>query len=483
MANTATTYDEFPYSGLAYWFSHPDHLGVMAGLRGIRTALAEDCQVLEIGCGDGGNLLSLASLYPGSRFTGLDLSRVQIDLGVEVARQVGLENVALHHADLTDFVVEPGTYDFVIAHGVYSWVPAAVRDALLTLAARALAPTGVALVSYNPPPGRAALEPVRQLMRFHTASLFEPGAKIQNARSIGARWCDHFEASDPEGRGPLAQEIASMLAAASDDIIRHDWISEAESPVWFSDFVEHARRHGLAYLDNGLASAQRPELLEPEARELFARLQDPLRAQQYVDFFNGTRFRVTLLVRADAPRSAPLTLADLALESRLAGPTAGGVEGLSPAGRIALDLVAERAPAAISLCLVRDAVLEQLQRDHLAANIAATDAARATLLSHLEAVFTILWRHDLVHLWRHPPALARGEYPVTGMLQRFLAARGAPVPNLCHRHTDLSPAERELLAALDGTKDLRALTTRFGPETERTLASLWMKRLLGDRPL
>jgi len=498
MAETASTYDELPYTGLAYWFSHPDHLSLVGALHGIATARAPNCRVLEIGCGDGGNLLSLASLLPDARFVGLDLSEVHIRQGQEIAHAAELHNVALHHADLTTFEVEPGSFDFVIAHGLYSWVPLIARDGLLGLARRALGPNGIAVVSYNTLPGQGLFEPMRSLMRFHTLALTDAAAKVRQARSIASAWCEHFIQTDLQGRGAIAKRLSHVLERLSPMMVRHDYLSEFEEPIWFSDFVAHAGRHGLVYLDNALPSAQRPQLLEPAAREMLQQLDDPIRVQQYFDLFDNTRFRVTLLARADAPRTAPLPLSEISLEDRLnvdsdpndVNPTprvvldtaSGKIELSDIATRIALAYIFEQAPRPVPMGELRDAVMARfaIHAPDAEAIFPPDEDGRAHLLAHLETVLAELWRHDVVHRWRDPPTRhgRRADHPETGLLQRILAARGGFVPSLYHRHADLTPAARALLSALDGSVDAATLAARFGPETEQHLAALKRERML-----
>lgn len=495
MVATAGNYDAYPYVGYAYWFSHPDHLGVMGGLAGIATARSGAARVLEIGCGDGGNLVSLATLLPSARFVGIDLSAVQIDQGRALLAELGLSNVALHHADLTRFEVEPASFDYVIAHGVYSWVPDPVRDGLLALVRRALAPGGVALISYNARPGNWLFEPARQLMRFHTRGLADPNAKVREARAITGAWLDHLEESDPTGRGALARRMGTVLIGASRMLVRHDYLSEHERAFLFSEVAERAGAHGLAYLDNALPSAQRPELLEPEARDLLLSLPDRIRQQQYFDFFDNTRFRATLFVRDDAARAEPLRLSDLALEDRLnlepTRPTptprvvletaTGEVEVTDLATRVALGLVVEAVPSPVPMRELVDLALPRLAAvdDSAEAPYPPTEAGRDALLAHLEGVFGELWRRDVVHLWRDPPAIAprRGK-PRTGQLQRLLARSSPQVPSLFHRFTELEPDERALLATLDGTQTLEELTAKLGADLPARVEKLRRMRLL-----
>lgn len=122
MASTA--YDDVPYPSVPFPQTHPDRLATLATLFGMRTASVEGCRVLELGCGDGGNLIPMALVLPGSRFLGLDLAGEPIGRGRATINALGLRNVELRQEDLrafdrsVDADLEP--FDFIIGHGVYS---------------------------------------------------------------------------------------------------------------------------------------------------------------------------------------------------------------------------------------------------------------------------------------------------------------------------------------------------------------------------
>ncbi len=485
-------YDELPYEGHAYWFTHPDHLGILGGLQGLDCAPAGRARVLELGSGEGINLLSLASLLPDASFVGVDLSAVQTGTARRLAAAAGLHNVTFHVADLAEAAFEPGGFDYVIAHGVYSWVPAATREALLAAMARALAPSGVALVSYNADPGQLGFEPVRRLMRFHDQRGARVEDRVARARAIAEAWCDRMHAHDPEGRlgrSAQAERVARVLAATTTTVMRHDYLVGHERASWFEDVVAHAGRHGLVYLDNGTASSQRAELLEEETREMLGRLEDRVRAQQYLDHFQATRFRVSLFARADTPRRGALDTSALHVELRLpseamvaggnkvprvAVETADGVRELEDvAVRVALGLLVEALPGAVALPTLRDATAVRLGELGL---VDASQVGAGALLAHLDRAMRALWRHDMIHYWRESPrrGAARPGYPETGALQRVLAARGGSVPSLYHRAGTLAPEGRALLAALDGTMDEAAIVARFGADAASLVA--WLRR-------
>src|SRR6266849_10034387 len=105
-------YDEVPYPGLPQPQTHPDRLGIIATLFGMSPAPADRCRVLELGCGDGGNLIPMALTLPGSAFTGIDLAEPAIARGCALVRTLGLENITLRRLDLMRAGPDVGEFDY-----------------------------------------------------------------------------------------------------------------------------------------------------------------------------------------------------------------------------------------------------------------------------------------------------------------------------------------------------------------------------------
>ncbi|MBA3531908.1 MAG: class I SAM-dependent methyltransferase, partial [Ardenticatenales bacterium] len=166
------SYDETPF--LKQTYVHVDGMATIAALQGLRPAPVAACRVLELGCGSGSNLIAMAYGLPESRFLGIDLSAQQSADGQATVAELGLPNVEIRQGDILAVDDSFGPFDYIIAHGVYSWVPPVVREKVLSICRERLAPQGIAYVSYNVFPGWHPLLIIREMLRYHTRDLCHP---------------------------------------------------------------------------------------------------------------------------------------------------------------------------------------------------------------------------------------------------------------------------------------------------------------------
>ena len=259
-----TPYDALRYPGRPYAETHPDRLAAAATFHGLTPASPDRCRVLEVGCGDGGNLVPMAYGLPASEFVGIDLAADAIETARAFALRVGVTNVAFEALDLMRFPQSAGAFDFIIAHGVYSWIPADVRDALIALIGHHLAPHGVAFVSYNTFPGCHLRRMVWEMLKFHTSELDDPESRLTEARAL-LHLVAHGNAVPDEYSLPLVAEAQRMEDRVS-GLLFHDDLSSVNDPVYFHEFADHAARHGLQYLAEAAFVMSSYAGIAPEAR-------------------------------------------------------------------------------------------------------------------------------------------------------------------------------------------------------------------------
>jgi SAM-dependent methyltransferase len=239
-------YDSFAYPGFSFPDAHPDRLAAMAILHGLNPAPVEHCRVLEIGCNEGGNLIPMAYAIPDSEFVGFDLARLPIERGQERIRELGLKNIRIFQGNLLDAGTELGSFDYILAHGFYAWVPEPVRDRLLALCGESLTANGVAFVSYNALPGGHLRSMIREMMLYSAEGIDDPERRVSEGLGF-LRFVVETRAEGDAFRLLLAEQLEKMEKRSA-SATYHDELSDAYHPVQFSEFAEHARKHGLQYL-------------------------------------------------------------------------------------------------------------------------------------------------------------------------------------------------------------------------------------------
>jgi SAM-dependent methyltransferase len=245
VTSAAFAYDEVPYDTEANADTHPNAMGVLGRLFGLRTALPSRCRVLEIGCGDGENLLAMASYLPNARFVGFDLAERAIARG----RETAAPNVELLHADVRE-ARGLGAFDYVIAHGFYSWVPEPIREAALAAIRGALAPGGVAFLSFNALPGWELRRALRLLARHATASIADPAVKVERtlalATTLGELGGGFLDPLSATARGFLKHvEAATPEGAPFSRYVFHDLLADCNDPFSVADVEARASAAGL----------------------------------------------------------------------------------------------------------------------------------------------------------------------------------------------------------------------------------------------
>ena len=455
----AERYDQVPYAALPHAGTHPDRLATVAAFLGMRAPAVAQCRVLEVGCSDGANLIPMALGLPDAQFVGCDVSQRALDAGRRTIGELGLSNIVLVNEDLASLSPSHGTFDYIVAHGIYSWVPEPVRDALLALGGERLNPNGVMFVSYNALPGCRIRQVAWDILRAHVQHIVDPRLRLDEARRLarilgdaGKVWQEGDEAVRAEFRA---------IAQRSDSVLYHDDLAVPNDPIYFRDFVAHAARFGLKYLAEADLHSMSAAGVSAEARSHLSTL-DPLTREQYLDYVRLRRFRQSLLQRSDAqgemkmhPKSleAMHVAADPSLtRAAYAGKVDDLARGLDPPdgarARALLDALVAQSPAAIPVTALRESIPD--------------------LPRPLEAILTDAFVSGIVTLHLHPPALATkaGSKPMASPLARLQAREHAEVTNLAHMRARLPDAPtRRLLTFLDGTRDRPALIRAInGPE-------------------
>jgi SAM-dependent methyltransferase len=464
------SYDAIAYECRAYRHTHPDAMAVEGCLRGLTPPAVESCRVLEIGCSTGANLIPMAEALPASTFRGIDLSAQQIDAGNQVIQQLKLPNIKLCAQDLTLFPPDSGEFDFIIAHGVYSWVPASVREALFEICRRHLAPRGLAYISFNAYPGARHWDVAREMMLFHARSVSEPIQRAANGRQI-IRFVAEQTPDTRTFRDDM-RNIVQEISGLSDRQLLHDQMSPELEGKYVWQFIEQARSHELDYVGD-VGPYQNPWFeISPPVREFVFKLSlDRIAREQYLDFLVNRSFRCAVLSRAAATPAQQSPAARRIGALHAAGRPAESFAGTNaqklpvfefasgktrvlvsnPRSVALLRRLRDTWPAAIAFADLQRWWLEQLQ---------APAASAAQHTEDLAKLVELYGQMKLIELWpRSTRSIAAipPPRPRASRCARWQAERDNVATSLRHENITLDSAFRQLLPLLDGSRDRAAL--------------------------
>ncbi len=287
-----------PYPSKFFLQTHPDRLAALAVFFGMQPVPVETCRVLELGCGNGSNLISHAYHLPAAKFVGVDLAQNHIDDANRGAAELGLSNTEFRQMDVAEMTVgEFGKFDYIIAHGLFSWVPDFVRDRVLEICREMLSDNGVGYVSYNAFPGAHYRQMVQAMLRFHTRGTEEPLEKVGKAITFLSFLSENT--TDREIYRPILNaELKRHFEHDAADIY-HDDLSDSNRAYYFHEFAEMLQKRDLQFLAEAELHAMGTGSLPPDAREFVESLDNIIDREQYLDFLRGRIFRQTLFCRSE----------------------------------------------------------------------------------------------------------------------------------------------------------------------------------------
>lgn len=460
-------YDAVAYPGHSFAQTHPARLATIAHFHGMDSASPSAMRVLELGCGRGGNLIPMAAQYPDSRFVGIDLSGSAIEHAKIATFELGLGNVVFHHRNIMDVGAELGPFDYILVHGVYSWVPDFVREKIIALFGELLSPHGIAYVSYNALPGCRLRDLARDVMLYATRDVHDPQERVRVARAALKAFA---EASDGQTfHGAALRQRLEQLNDTPDNVLYHDDLNPGARAFALHEVLGAAERHGLQFL----AEASFPNMYgaaKGPAQAMLAGIpvEEAVLREQTLDLLIGRAFRETLLCRQGIPlrrgiKPGALRPYYIAAHAWLVEEKDGeeqkpGVDRFEfgEGVRLSVDLHLCKAalrhlstiwPASIAFDeLVVRAVADV--GDELGADVEAQ-------VARLEEALLAIFKAGLLDVNLAPPPLTTvlGERPLASEVARWQATTTREVTDLRHRMVALDGViVRKFVSLLDGSR-------------------------------
>jgi SAM-dependent methyltransferase len=459
-------YDAIDYDCTSYPQSHPDRLRTVAQMFGVDAPPVATARVLEIGCGDGSNLIPVADAFPQATFLGCDLAPRAIDAGNALIARAGLGNIELRLQDLRELPASFGHFDYVIAHGFYSWVPPGVRDALMALLAARLTPNGVGFVSYNTHPGNRIRQIASEAMHWHARDSASAGETLRASREM-LQMMAMPGATQWRPDTALRAEFADR-AGRADSALFHDDLAEPNEAVYFHEFIAHAARYGLDYIGDSDVRTMSGGGLAPAVRDFTLRF-DRLQREQYLDFMRLRRFRQSLLTRAKS--SSAFNIVPLQTLNMQIGAASTLMQSMDEAANQGKprESVLQGGGAMVNAMLLWLASV-------FPSTVSTADIAawRARAMPNdnrpLETILTGAYVGGVVDFFSQAPAVVASvsAKPRASRMARLQAQSRPRVTNLRHESVNLAdPFAHRLLPLLDGTHDRETLMKALGPQFDR----------------
>jgi len=477
-AASETAYDKIPYTATSFPQLNPAQLGAIGKIFGLEPADPGNCRLLELGCGHGLTPIALGQVFPDSHFTGIDLSSKQIENGRQIAEAAGLTNVRLEAMSITDpRVRDLGTFDYIVCHGVYSWVPPEVQQAILQISSRQLAEGGMALVSYNTYPGWKAMQVARDIAIDMAGRQEEPAQKVRLAAQfiqLVAKFCEN---KPNRVDAAIMQRMAKRFGSGPASYLLHEYMEEHNAPCYFREFMQRAEAEGLHYVGETALSRCFPRAMLGKAFAGLSKLaRDRVDLQQLADYLLNTQFRHTILAKQSVqtdPQRLMDVLPTLEMQAMVKPPAdvslAHGVPQEFKFGQVAsshqnayvkaflVELSLRLTPAhwdelwsATQARIKEEEVRFPSDFDH--------DAAKHQVLRHALQFALRSWLNVYLPASRQVKAASRlPSKPEATPLSRSQAAAKSLVSNLNLTTTPIQPIGAQLLTLADGTRTIEEL--------------------------
>lgn len=472
------SYNVMSYPTKFFLQTHPDRLASIGAWFGMEPPAVEKCRFLELGCGNGSNLISHAFNLPDAEFVGVDLSENHIMHAKEAAQELNLLNLKFYELDVMKMTVEDfGKFDYIIAHGLYSWIPSFVREKVLELYREMLTTNGIGYISYNAYPGAHLRDMLRNMMRFYTQNISEPMEKVGGAISFL-----HFLAENTSATKtyqPILQDELARHSRHDATAVFHDDLAEIYQPFYFHEFASDLEKNDLQFLSEAELHAMSLNSFSPEAQQFLESFDDPVQREQYRDFLSGRVFRQTLFCRRQITLNRqvePSILNKFLLSSPIRPQSsnpdlaAGKVEKFVGTGGTGFEIDHSLTKAAllhlgkiwgraISFPELLQAAKQMLEEQGFA------DENWETRFNEASAIFFQICSNTSIielHLYHPQPAAEISEMPEVNRLSRWQLRYSDLVTTLFNKYLKIDdPVSRRLLELLDGTRNRAELLTQI----------------------
>lgn len=268
----------------------PTILHAHVAFAGGESHVASNFTYIELGCGSGFTLCHLAKAYPEAKFIGIDILSTHILQAKALADQMHLKNLVLYEADFLslDLSLLP-LADYIVCHGILSWVSESVRCAIRQIVDIKLKPAGILYVSYNAYPGAHLFEPIKRIFKQaglpHQPSLERVHLAKKKIQDLLRCRAELFE------KNAQLKSYANFLLAQDERYLAHEFLGENQ-PFYFQEMQTFWLEANLYYV-NCMDSEReiKKRQLSDEQLALMSTHADPSQQIEIIDYLLDVHFR------------------------------------------------------------------------------------------------------------------------------------------------------------------------------------------------
>ena len=472
-------YDKVPYKGAIIPNSYPGHLALCNMWHNGRHSPLQGFHLTELGCGDGANLLPMAFYHPDSTFIGIDNAESGLSRAREGARQIGLHNIQFVQKDICEIEqAEIVQCDYIIAHGLYSWVSDGIREAILQFCRNGLSATGLAFISYNAQPGWASRGLVRDIL-LRSASVQQAAIedKANKAIEVATELLQAMPSRDYAYAVLLAEEL-ERVRDGKPFYVFHEYLEEFNEGVWLRDFVQRARQNDLNYVCDAQFSQWEGQVPKELKHSLSQAGLDPIEQEETADLLCNRYFHASILCRSDVPgesMSHPKILEQVSIASSLRADsdpfdlTEGVVELLIGTHGQEIILDVSIIKAAVVLLAAQWPIGMQLNNLFQQASRLLSENGHNVLedaQSQLTDELITLFEAGGIDLRLQQPDYSRGlpEYPKLHKLARYEIGHRDALTTPYHLPLSFNDQFLEVVSVMDGSKSTKEIKRLFGED-------------------
>lgn len=295
----------------------PAHLDAACLLRGVEPPVdpGEPFAYCELGCGVGETALTIAAANPQAEVWGFDFNPAHIARGRALAKAGGVDNIRLEEASFEMLaggaIGDLPVFDYITAHGVWSWVSPENRRYMVDFAAKYLKPGGLFYVTYNALPRWTSSMPMQRLVRL--------AASLDNDRSDRRvmKALDIARAFSEAGADMIPAEMLDRLdqeRGQGTAYLSHEYLNAHWAPCYQVDVAEDLADAKLSFVATANLFENYPDLSMTDEQRRLVETFPAAYAETARDYFLARSFRRDIYMRG--PRPIPARRLDERLAAR-----------------------------------------------------------------------------------------------------------------------------------------------------------------------